>query len=239
MADYTPVSGGGAGESATYMAGAAITGGQLLAFTGIDSVSPTAGPTLAVAGVAGHDAAAGQQVTVAMGAGVVHETLTAAALPAPAQPVPTTAATGGTVADGVYKAAVTYVNASGESTASAQGTVTTAGGGTSTLTIPSPAAQPGATGWYAYVSQAGGSTLTRQQGGAATAIGTPLVLTAPPTSGGAGPPAGNTTAPAPGSLIAAAASGMIAGGAAAGAELGIAIRAPTPLGHVRWKTTRG
>ena len=237
MADYAPVK---PGEVLTYTAGAAITGGQLLAFTAADTVQPTSGPTLAVAGVAGHDAATGQPVTVYAGSGVVHDTLTPAGLPAPAQPVPTTAPAGGTVADGTYQVRVTYVNAAGESLASTAGSVTAAGGGTSTLTIPSPRRQPGATGWFGYCTQAGGATFTRQQApGSPTAIGTPLVLTAPPTSGGAAPPAANTTTPAPGQLVAAAASGQITAGAAAGAELGVAIRPPTPGGHVRWKVTRG
>jgi hypothetical protein len=120
-------------------------------------------------------------------------TLETAATAAPAAPVPTTATTGGTVAAGTYKAAVTYVNADGETVASATGTVTTTGA-TSTITIPSPSAAAGVTGWYAYVSQAGGSVLTRQQA-IPTAIGTGLTLTAPPTSTGASPPSLNTTLP--------------------------------------------
>lgn len=239
MADYAPVQGRPFYCSLT--ADATITGGQLLTFTAADRVSPTSGPTAAFAGIAGHDAFAGQPVTVLLGSGVVHETPSAAQLPAPAQPVPTTAATGGTVADGTYKVAVSYVNASGETTASTQGTIVTAGGGLSTITVPSPSAQPGATGWYAYVSQAGGSTVTRQQAaGSPTNIGTGLTLTAPPTSGGAQPLAGNTTGISAGELVSAAASGQIAGTSAAGMDIGVAIRAsPAGGGTVRWKTTRG
>ena len=60
---------------------------------------------------------------------------------------------------------------------------------TSTLTVASPAANANATGWYAYITQVGGSTYTRQQtAGSPTAIGTGLTLTAPPTSTGAQPP---------------------------------------------------
>lgn len=122
-------------------------------------------------------------------------TLESAALAAPAAPAPTTATTGGTVPAGTFKAAVTYVNANGETVASSQGTVTTTTS-TSTITIPSPSAEAGATGWYAYVSQAGGSTPTRQQtAGSPTAIGTALTLTAPPTSTGAGVPASDSTLP--------------------------------------------
>jgi hypothetical protein len=107
---------------------------------------------------------------------------------APAAPAPTNAATGGTVAAGTYGVKVTYVSATGETIASAAGTTTTSGS-TSTITIPSPAANANATGWYAYVTQAGGSTYTRQQAaGSPTAVGTALTLTAPPTSTGAQPP---------------------------------------------------
>lgn len=105
----------------------------------------------------------------------------------PAAPAPTTATTGGTVAAGVYGVEISYVNGAGESIASLNGPVTTTGS-TSTITIPSPAAYAGATGWYAYVTQANGSTFTRQQtAGSPTAIGTNLTLTAAPTSSGANP----------------------------------------------------
>lgn len=121
--------------------------------------------------------------------------LIAAALAAPAAPVPTTATTGGTIAIGTYGVKVTYVNANGETVASAAGSVTTTTA-TSTITVPSPTQPGGATGWYAYVTQAGGTTYTRQQAaGSPTAIGTNLVLMAPPTSTGANPPVVNTTLP--------------------------------------------
>jgi hypothetical protein len=241
VADYTPVL-GGSGEPLTCTAGAAITGGQLLAFTAADTVAPTSGPTLAFAGIAGHDAASGQPVSVIAGQGMVHDS-PSTAMAAPAAPGLATAASGGTVAAGTYGVIVSYVNAQGESVGSAPASIVTTGA-TSTITITSPVAPPAAgaaTGWYAYVTQAGGSTYTRQQApGSPTAIGTPLVLTAPPTSGGAQPSATNTSGPQAGQLVAAAAGGVIAGGAAAGSELGVAIRSaaavPVP---VRWKTTRG
>ncbi len=117
-------------------------------------------------------------------------------LPAPAAPAPTTAGTGGTIAAGTYLVAITYVNAQGETVASANGSITTSGT-TSTITIPSPPAagsdNQAATGWYAYVSQADLTALTRQQAaGSPTAIGTALTLTAPPTNTGAAPPVSNT-----------------------------------------------
>lgn len=118
----------------------------------------------------------------------------ATALAAPAAaPGTSTAATGGTVAAGTYKAVVTYTDANGESLPSPSASVT-ASGGTSTITVNSPPAQAGATGWYAYVTQVGASVYTRQQAaGSPTAIGTNLTLTAPPSSSGAQPPASDTT----------------------------------------------
>jgi hypothetical protein len=113
--------------------------------------------------------------------------------PPAAAPVTATATTGGTVLAGTYQAEVTYTNANGETVGSAVASQVTTGS-TSTLTVDSPPAATGATGWYAYVTQAGGSTFTRQQtAGSPTAIGTNLVLTAPPTTTGANPPAANTS----------------------------------------------
>lgn len=115
-------------------------------------------------------------------------------LGAPTTPVPTKNDSGGTVLIGTYQVKVTWVNANGESVASSAGSVTTTTN-LSTLTIPSPAAKTSATGWYAYVTQANGSTFHRQQTAShPTAIGTSLTLAAPPTSTGAQPPAADTTA---------------------------------------------
>ena len=130
---------------------------------------------------------AGKAVLVA-GAGVVQP---------PAAPALATATTGGTVAAGTYKAEISYVNANGETTASPSATITTSGS-TSTITVTSPAPSQGCTGWYAYVTQAGGSTYYRQQSpGSPTATGTNLVLTAPPATSGANPPGSNTATGAP------------------------------------------
>ncbi|MEV7770584.1 hypothetical protein [Kitasatospora sp. NPDC086791] len=112
----------------------------------------------------------------------------------PTAPSVSTATTGGTVAAGTYQVEVSYTNASGETVASASSSVTTTGS-TSTITVTSPAASGNATGWYAYVTQAGGASYTRQQTlGSPTAIGTNLTLTAAPTNSGAAPQASNTTA---------------------------------------------
>jgi hypothetical protein len=121
--------------------------------------------------------------------------LLAAALAAPAAPTLATATTGGTVLAGTYKVIVTYVNANGETVGSASASQVTTGS-TSTITITSPTQPGGATGWYAYVTQVGGSVYTRQQAaGSPTNIATNLVLTAPPTSSGANPPVVNSTLP--------------------------------------------
>ena len=82
MADYTPVYGRPKAMSLT--AGAAITGGQVLKFSAVDTVVPADLNCTNYAGVAAHDAASGAQVTVLMGGGVVHETLATAATTAPA-----------------------------------------------------------------------------------------------------------------------------------------------------------
>lgn len=123
--------------------------------------------------------------------------LTAAGLPAPAAPTVNNSGTGGTVLAGVYKIGVTYVNQYGETVGSAQ-TSTTTSGSTSTITVTSPLPWTNATAYYVYCSQAGGSTLTRQQApGSPTPLRTSYVITAPPTSSGANPPVSNTSNSAP------------------------------------------
>jgi hypothetical protein len=82
VADYTPVY--GRPKSMSLTAGSAITGGQVLAFSAADTVVPAAANATNYAGVAAHDAASGAQVTVLMGAGVVHETNALAATAAAA-----------------------------------------------------------------------------------------------------------------------------------------------------------
>jgi PKD domain len=99
----------------------------------------------------------------------------------PPKPTVTTNATGGTVASGRYEVEVTYVTASGETAASAQQTVTTSGS-TSTITVQSPPAGSGATGWYAYVTEPDGKVFARQQV-SPTPIGVSFTLAAAPTIG--------------------------------------------------------
>ena len=109
---------------------------------------------------------------------------------APAAPTVSNSGTGGTIAAGVYQVEITYTNGAGETVGSSSSSTTTTGS-TSTITITSPVPATNATGWYAYVTQAGGSTYTRQQT-KPTAIGTNLTLTAPPSSTGPTPPTAAT-----------------------------------------------
>lgn len=113
---------------------------------------------------------------------------------APAAPVLSQAASGGSVAAGTYTLAITYVTPFGETVASATATITTSGT-TSTITVATPPWKSvGAlqvTGYNVYCSQAGGATLTRQNA-TAIAIGTSLTISAPPTTSGAAPPTTDT-----------------------------------------------
>jgi hypothetical protein len=85
-------------------------------------------------------------------------------LAAPAPITATTAATGGSVADGTYGYDATVADYVGnESFMGNYGqTITTAGGGLSVITFPSPPADSAAVGWNLYVTEDGGSTFYRQ-----------------------------------------------------------------------------
>jgi hypothetical protein len=114
-------------------------------------------------------------------------------LAVPPAPAPSFAPSGGTVAAGTYRLAVTTVNATGETAASVSAPVTTTGAA-SVITVPPPPAAYSAAGWYAYSTQAGGSSYTRQQPpGSPSLPGVPLILAAPPTWTGAAAPSVNTT----------------------------------------------
>lgn len=129
-------------------------------------------------------------VTTVAGSAIINTT----PLAAPAAPTLSNAGTGGTILAGVYQVIVTYVNRWGETVGSASASTTTSGT-TSTITITAPAMSGNATGWYAYVTQAGGSVYTRQQAsGSPSNPGVPLVLTAPPTNTGANPPGADSSA---------------------------------------------
>lgn len=80
MGDYTPTH--VPGHALTLVASTAITGGQPLEVTGDDQVGPAAAGTTKFVGHAGHDAAAGQRVTVHTPGRTVQECTAAAAITA-------------------------------------------------------------------------------------------------------------------------------------------------------------
>jgi hypothetical protein len=107
-----------------------------------------------------------------------------------AAPGVATAATGGSVAAGTYVVGFAWVNAQGETTLSPTATIVVpVGTATNTITVTVPALPAGATAAAVYVSQAGGTTLTRQ-GQTAT---TTYVQTAPPTTTGVSANTSNLT----------------------------------------------
>jgi hypothetical protein len=79
MSDYTPPYSSGT-LPFTMTAAAAITGGQVCVSTGVGTVGPAAGPSGVCVGVAAHDAATGTKVTLWQIPGVVHESLSTAAI---------------------------------------------------------------------------------------------------------------------------------------------------------------
>ena len=103
-------------------------------------------------------------------------------IPIPPPPTVSSNTTGGVLQPGTYQVEVTYFDG-GESAPSAPVSVTTTGT-TSTITISSPPAGTGITGWYAYVTQDNGSTFALQ--GGVNSIGTPVTLGS--VSGGTAPP---------------------------------------------------
>ena len=111
----------------------------------------------------------------------------------PLPSVTTAAATGnppvGTIPAGTYHVVVTYETSGGETVPSGSTTITTTGSD-STITISSPPAHTGVTGWYAYVASADGSIFVRQ-GGLQT-IGVDDTLNSL-THSGVTPPAGGAS----------------------------------------------
>ncbi|ETT24875.1 phage protein [Rhodococcus aetherivorans] len=92
MADHTPIF--RPGQGITRSTSAAVTGGQLVAVSGNDTVAPTTAATAAWLGVAAFDAPSGEKVTVICEG--VHELTASGAIAAGARVVPAAA---GAVAD--------------------------------------------------------------------------------------------------------------------------------------------
>lgn len=80
MPNYTPRF--KPGQAITFTASAAVTGGQPVEVTGDRTVGPAGAASVKYCGQAGHDAAAGEQVTVHTPGRPVHEALAAAAIAA-------------------------------------------------------------------------------------------------------------------------------------------------------------
>lgn len=81
MADYTPVYTGGV-IPFTSTTSAAVVGGNVLVWSGANTVAASAAVSTVVCGVAAHDAASGARVTVWPIDGAIHELVAAAAVSA-------------------------------------------------------------------------------------------------------------------------------------------------------------
>jgi hypothetical protein len=106
MADYLPYL-QGVGSMSGVSCSAAVTGGQLIESTGVNTVGPAGAGSVKVIGVAAHDAAIGKDLTYHPIGGNIHETvstagsvagdrITAAAAGAVASTAAATAAAAGT-----------------------------------------------------------------------------------------------------------------------------------------------
>lgn len=121
----------------------------------------------------------------------------------PAAPGLTSTTTGGTIPNGTYQAAITYVNAFGETKLGATSTVTTIGSsGTAQITLTPPGffggafyGEGNAQGYYVYMTQASGTVFTRQNSaGNLTILGQQYTIGTTPTTTGAAGPGANTSA---------------------------------------------
>jgi hypothetical protein len=113
-------------------------------------------------------------------------------LSAPVQANATTAATGGTIADNTYFLKVTAVNANGETIGSNEKSITTSGGGLSTVTAHW-AVVTGATGYNVYIGTVSGSEnkVASVAGGSTTS----LLMTALSGTSGTVPVTNTATTP--------------------------------------------
>jgi hypothetical protein len=119
MSDYTPVYTGGA-EPFTMTTSAAVTGGNVVVWTGASTVAASSGVSTVVAGVAAHDAASGARVSIWPIDGVIHELVSSGAITA-----------GGGIesaASGAVAAAATSIAASSAAGSLIGAAVTTAAG---------------------------------------------------------------------------------------------------------------
>lgn len=112
----------------------------------------------------------------------------------PLAPALAAALSGGTVDDGTYSVVVTYVNATGETLASAPSVITTksTSANQSTITVTSPAAATNATKYKVYMSAKNGGPLLLQNS-TGTNLGTDFTLSAPPATNTAAVPTSDTS----------------------------------------------
>jgi hypothetical protein len=118
MADYSPIFSGGNVPFTTTTSGA-VTGGNVLVWSGASTVAAAGADSAAVAGVAAHDAASGAKVTVWPIDGVTHELVATAAIAAGAGIV--TDATAGQVKTAVLATAAAAGTLIGIAVAAAAG----------------------------------------------------------------------------------------------------------------------
>lgn len=81
MGEYTPLYSGGT-KPFTRTTSAAVTGGQVLVWSGADTVAPSGAVSAVVAGVAAQDAVSGGQVSIWPIDNCIHELVAAAAITA-------------------------------------------------------------------------------------------------------------------------------------------------------------
>jgi hypothetical protein len=105
MADYTPIYDGGA-EPFTQTTSGAVTGGQVLVASGVDTVAAAGAGSAVVVGIAAFDAASGAKVAVWPIANCIHEITTTGTV---------------TALDGVITAATGTVGTAVVATAAAAG----------------------------------------------------------------------------------------------------------------------
>ena len=107
MADYTPLYSGGVTPFTRTTSGA-VTGGQVVVASGVNTVAAAGAGSLVVVGVAAHDAASGAKVAVWPIANCIHEVVTTGTV---------------TALDGVITAATGTVGTAAIATAAAAGTL--------------------------------------------------------------------------------------------------------------------
>lgn len=108
MADYTPVYSGGVNPFTRTTSGA-VTGGQIVVASGVNTVAAAGAGSLVAVGVAAHDAASGARVTVWPLNNCIHEIVTTGTVTALDGVVTAASGTVGTAVIGTAAAAGTLI----------------------------------------------------------------------------------------------------------------------------------